>query len=131
MIRATSRIATSWPSTSKMSKKCTPTNAIFFVIIAVPCYCTCFHNCKKLFTKLKIEAHHIEKISLLYTVREGSKKKCKFMVFDHNWGGGGQPEPYPYCKTPLFLKHYIHLQLYSICSCREGLKKKPKTSDFV
>ena len=33
------------------------------------------------------------------------EKKCKNMVFDHNWGGGGgQPEPYPYCKTPLFLK---------------------------
>ena len=26
------------------------------------------------------------------------------MVFDHNWGGGGHPKPYPYCKTPLFLK---------------------------
>ena len=25
------------------------------------------------------------------------------MDFDHNWGGGGQPEPYTYCKTPLFL----------------------------
>ena len=32
------------------------------------------------------------------------EKKCKNMVFDHNWGGGGQPEPYPYCKTPLFLR---------------------------
>ena len=28
------------------------------------------------------------------------------MVFDLNWGGGGQPEPYPYCKTPLFCKTF-------------------------
>ena len=36
-------------------------------------------------------------------VREESKKNGIFMVFDHNWGGG-QPKPYPYCKTPLFFK---------------------------
>ena len=47
-----------------------------------------------------------------------SLKNGHFMVFDHNWGGGGQPEPYPYCKTPLFFKTLytssiiLNLQLY-------------------
>ena len=35
------------------------------------------------------------------------------MVFDHNWGVGGQPEPYPYCKTPLFLKNIIYIFNYT------------------
>ena len=47
------------------------------------------------------------------------------MVFDHNWGMGGQPEPHPYCKMPLKkeeekkeqIRTNVHLQLYPICSC--------------
>ena len=60
------------------------------------------------------------------------------MVFDHNWGGGSQPEPHPYCKTPLFLKHiYIFnytqfvvvpkkSHIYQFKTFREGLKKIKK-----
>ena len=36
------------------------------------------------------------------------------MVFDHNWGGGGgQPEPYTYCKTPLFFDNIIYIFKYT------------------
>ena len=31
-------------------------------------------------------------------------KKCKSVVFDQRGGGGGQPEPHPYCKNNFFLK---------------------------
>ena len=45
------------------------------------------------------------------------KKKINFMVFDHNWGGGVSPNHTLIAKLHCFFKHYIHLQLYSICSC--------------
>ena len=49
---------------------------------------------------------------------KGPTKICKFMVFDHNWGGGGvSPNHTLIAKLHCFLKHYIHLQVYSICSC--------------
>ena len=41
------------------------------------------------------------------------------MVFDHNWGEGVSPNHTLISKLHCFLKHYIHLQLYSICSCTE------------
>ena len=51
------------------------------------------------------------------TIREGSQKNGNFMVFDHNRGGGVSPNHTLIAKLHCFLKHYIHLQLYSICSC--------------
>ena len=56
-----------------------------------------------------------------FNLGKGPKKKNgHFMVFDHNWGGGGggvSPNHTLIAKFHCFLKHYIHLQLYSICSC--------------
>ena len=56
----------------------------------------------------------------LHNVHKGrvqKKKNVKIWSLTITGGEGVSPNHTLIAKTPLFLEHYIHLQLYSFCSC--------------